>query len=124
MNLIYISKHFSPSPSWESITFQPAEAGPDNKPQRPFGVSDCASFHCSPQLLKFVQATNVKITLSGHTLVTHPDHKYFGIRRILVAGRYVLVYFFSKDSYFNFPLFDYESAIELFNEHLICSGKE
>ena len=75
-----------PKPSWETITFQPAEAGPENKPQRPFGTTGCSDFHCSEKLLRFVQATNVRITLTGHTLVTHPNHRYFGIRRIMVGG--------------------------------------
>ncbi|XP_066923568.1 usherin-like [Clytia hemisphaerica] len=76
----------NPRPSWESIAFQPAEAGPDNRPQRPFGVNGCNDFYCSPKLLRFVEATNVKITLKGHTLVSHSDHQYFGVRRIVVGG--------------------------------------
>lgn len=75
-----------PKASWEVITFQPAEAGPENRPQRPFGTPGCSDFHCSPKLMQFVQATNVKIILSGHLLATHPDHRYYGIRRVIIGG--------------------------------------
>jgi len=84
--LIIFSQFFSPRSSWETFSFQPAEPSPDNKPLRPFGIPSCNDFHCSPKLLKFVEATNVKITLKGHTLSTHSDHQYFGIRRIVVGG--------------------------------------
>ena len=82
--LLYI--YYSPKPSWETITFQPAEPGPENKPQRPFGKVGCSDFHCSPKLLQFVQATNVRLVFIGHTLATHSDHQYFGVRRIIVGG--------------------------------------
>jgi len=76
--LIIFSQFFSPRSSWETFSFQPAEPSPD--------IPSCNDFHCSPKLLKFVEATNVKITLKGHTLSTHSDHQYFGIRRIVVGG--------------------------------------
>lgn len=86
----------SPRSSWESIAFQPAEPGPDTKPQRPFGIAGCNDFYCSPELLKFVEATNVKISLSGHSLVNNAGHQYFGIRRIVVGGRYKHIIFNHK----------------------------
>ena len=71
---------------FETLSFQTQEPGPASKPQRPIGESGCSDFHCSPKLLEFVKATNVKISLYQHTLVTHPRHNYFGLRRVLVSG--------------------------------------
>ena len=75
---------------FETLSFQTQEPGPENKPQRPFGTAGCSDFHCSPKLLQFVKATNVKISFYQHLLVTNRLHKYFGVRRILVSGTYVL----------------------------------
>ena len=80
---------FSYSPvrtDFETLSFQTQEPGPESKPQRPIGEAGCTDFHCSPKLLEFVKATNVKISLYQHMLVTNPLHKYFGLRRVLVSG--------------------------------------
>ena len=76
---------FSPKPSWENVMFETTLPGPQNL-KRPFGVPGCSDFNCSPLWVEFVRATNVRVTLIGHSLVNHKDHQYFGVRRIVVGG--------------------------------------
>nr|XP_047132108.1 usherin isoform X3 [Hydra vulgaris] len=82
VNCLQIS---NPKPSWENMMFETTLPGPE-KLQRPFGVPGCLDFNCSPLWVEFVRATNVRIKLSGHTLVNDSNHQYFGVRRIVIGG--------------------------------------
>ena len=74
--------------SREVVTFQieyPPPPG-SNIPVRPFGQG-CSNLYCSQSLLQFLKATHVKLHFHNHTLVQNPQHKYYGLERILVTGR-------------------------------------
>eukprot|EP00794_Sanderia_malayensis_P020024 gene20024-21985_t len=73
-------------PDFEPFSFQTNEAGPLGTPQRPIGEAGCSDFHCSPKLLEFVKATNVRVSFYQHMLVRNPAHQYSGVRKFLVAG--------------------------------------
>ncbi|XP_067031738.1 usherin-like isoform X1 [Acropora muricata] len=72
----------------ETITFQTEYQPPpgSNIPVRPFGPG-CDNLYCSEKLLQFMKATNVRFHFYNHTLVTNAQHRYYGLDRILVAGR-------------------------------------
>ena len=59
-----------------------------DKPLRPYGGS-CTSLYCSQKLLDFIRATNVRIHLYNHTLFPSSTTKYFGLSKLVVAGRWV-----------------------------------
>jgi len=71
-----------------TITFQTEYSPPNgsNIPVRPFGPG-CDNLYCSEKLLQFIKATNVRFHFYNHTLVTNAQHRYYGLDRILVAGR-------------------------------------
>ena len=81
--------YFRPlQPSGQAITFQTEYPPPpgSNIPLRPFGQG-CSNLYCSQSLLQFLKATHVKLIFHNHTLAQNPQHKYYGLQRILVTGR-------------------------------------
>ena len=88
-NIVTIPFSFSDvQANGESITFQTEYPPPmgSNIPVRPFGPG-CDNLYCSEKLLQFIKATNVRFHFYNHTLVTIAQHRYYGLERILVAGR-------------------------------------
>ena len=76
----------SPLKNDATITFRTNNPGIANVPLRPYGPG-CNNLYCSPKLLDFVRATNIRIHFFNHTLVKEREAKYFGLSRLLVSGR-------------------------------------
>ena len=74
--------------SGEALTFQTEYPPPpgSNISVRPFGQG-CNNLYCSEKLLQFLKATHVRLHFVNHTLVQNPEHRYYGLERILVTGR-------------------------------------
>ncbi|XP_028396319.1 LOW QUALITY PROTEIN: usherin-like [Dendronephthya gigantea] len=70
----------------ETISFRPNNPGAKNVPLRPYGGS-CTSLHCSPKLLNFLRATNVRISFYNHTMFSDSMKKYFGLSKLVITGR-------------------------------------
>ena len=89
INIVTIPFFFSPLvANGETITFQTEYPPPpgSNIPVRPYGPG-CDNLYCSEKVLQFIKATNVRFHFYNHTLVTNAQHRYYGLERILLAGR-------------------------------------
>ncbi len=44
-------------------------------------------FYETPELVEFVKATQIRVTMKDHQFVTHNRHHYFGVFEHIVSGR-------------------------------------